>query len=89
MKKKHFSEEQIIQILREAERGERTIGEICRGNGVSEQSFYRWRQKFGGMEVCNLQVKGFFICPDQKLITELKTLHNQDIAISVANFVPL
>ena len=41
MKKKRFSEEQIIQILREAERRERTIREIYRGNGVSEQSFYR------------------------------------------------
>lgn len=41
MKKKRFSEEPIIQILREVERRERTIGEICRGNGVSEQSFYR------------------------------------------------
>ena len=50
MKKKRFSEEQIIGILRQAKRGEQTIGEICRAHGVSEQSFYRWRQKFGGMQ---------------------------------------
>ena len=50
MKKKWFSEEQIIGIVRQAERGEKTIGEICRAHGVSEQSFYRWRQKFGGMQ---------------------------------------
>ena len=50
MKKKRFSEEQIIGIVRQAERGEKTIGEICRAHGVSEQSFYRWRQKFGGMQ---------------------------------------
>jgi putative transposase len=50
VKKKRFSEEQIIGILRQAERGEQTIGEICRPHGVSEQSFYRWRQKFGGMQ---------------------------------------
>jgi putative transposase len=50
MKKKRFSEEQIIGILRQAERGEQTIGELCRAYGVSEQSFYRWRQKFGGMQ---------------------------------------
>ena len=50
MKKKRFSEEQIIGIVRRAERGEKTIGEICRAHGVSEQSFYRWRQKFGGMQ---------------------------------------
>lgn len=51
MRNKRFSAEQIITILREAERGERTIGEICRAHGVSEQSFYRWRQKYGGLEV--------------------------------------
>jgi putative transposase len=50
MRKRRFSEEQIIGILRQAERGEQTIGEICRGHGVSEQSFYRWRQKFGGLQ---------------------------------------
>jgi putative transposase len=50
VKKKRFSEEQIIGILRQAERGELTIGEICRAQGISEQSFYRWRQKFGGLQ---------------------------------------
>ena len=50
MKKKRFPEEQITGIVRQAERGEKTIGEICRAHGVSEQSFYRWRQKFGGMQ---------------------------------------
>lgn len=53
MKRKRFSEEQIIGILHEAERGEPTIGEICRRHGVSEQSFYRWRAKYGGMEVAD------------------------------------
>jgi len=48
MKKKRFTEEQVIEILRQVERGEQTIGEICRAHGVSEQSFYRWRQKYGG-----------------------------------------
>jgi transposase-like protein len=54
MSRKRYSPEQIIGMLREAEirlsRGER-VGEICRGLGVSEQSFYRWRREFGGMEV--------------------------------------
>ncbi len=45
MRTRRFSAAQIISILREAERGERTIGEICRAPGVSEQSLYRWRQK--------------------------------------------
>lgn len=55
MRKRRFSKEQIITILREAEQGERTVGEICRAHGVSEQSFYRWRQKFGGLEVSEVR----------------------------------
>lgn len=51
MKRKRYSEEQIIRILHEAERGELIITDICRKYGVSEQSFYRWRNKYGGMEV--------------------------------------
>jgi putative transposase len=55
MKKKRFTEEQVIGILRQAERGEQTIGEICRGQGVTEQSFYRWRRKFGGLQVSEVR----------------------------------
>ena len=49
MKKRH-TEEQIIRILQEAEGG-LGIREVCRKHNVSEQSFYRWRNKFGGMQV--------------------------------------
>jgi len=54
MSRKRFKPEQIIAMLREAEvrlaQGQ-TVGEICRGLGVSEQSYYRWRREYGGMEV--------------------------------------
>lgn len=50
MKRKRFKEEQIIAILKEAERGV-PPKELCRKHGMSETSFYKWRQKYGGMEV--------------------------------------
>ena len=49
MKKKQFSEEQIVRILKEGESG--SVSEVCRKYNLSENSFYRWRRKFGGMEV--------------------------------------
>jgi len=52
MKKRH-SEEQIIRILREAEAGNVPIRDICKQYNISEQTFYRWRDKFGGMEVAD------------------------------------
>jgi len=45
-----FSEEQIIGILKESEAGVET-GELCRRHGITRASFYRWKSKFGGMEV--------------------------------------
>jgi putative transposase len=50
MKRKRFSEEQIIGILNEAEQTG-NIREVCRLHNISEQTFYRWRTKFGGMDV--------------------------------------
>jgi putative transposase len=49
--KKRFTEEQIIEILREAERSGVTIQGITRKHNISEQTFYRWRNKYGGLEV--------------------------------------
>ena len=50
MKRSRFSEEQIIAILREQEAGSKTV-EVCRRHGVSEATFYKWKAKYGGMEV--------------------------------------
>ena len=66
MKKKRYSEEQIVKILREGERGDKTIGEVCRSYGVSENTFYNWRKKFGGMSV-----------PDVRRLRELEKENNR------------
>jgi putative transposase len=54
MPRKRFTFEQIINHLREADvllaQG-RTVGEVCRRIGVSEQSYYRWRKEYGGLKV--------------------------------------
>jgi putative transposase len=50
MRKKRYSEEQIIKVLREQELGVK-VPELCRKYGISEQTFYRWRSKYGGMSV--------------------------------------
>ena len=48
--KKRFTEEQIIRILKEHESGKKAA-DIIREHGISEQTFYRWKSKFGGMDV--------------------------------------
>ena len=50
MKGGRFSEEQIIGVLREHEAGARTE-EVCRRHGISGATFYKWKSKYGGLEV--------------------------------------
>lgn len=49
MKRKRFSEEKIIGVLKEHEAGAKT-DDICRGHGISSATFYTWRKKYGGMD---------------------------------------
>ena len=50
MKRNRFTDEQIIGILKEHEAGT-PVAELCRKHGVSDASIYKWKAKFGGMEV--------------------------------------
>ena len=50
MKNSRFSEEQIIGILEQSEAGAKT-SELCQQHGISAATFYRWRSKYGGLEV--------------------------------------
>lgn len=50
MKRSRFTEEQIIAILKEQEAGAKTA-EVCRRHGISGATFYKWKAKFGGLEV--------------------------------------
>jgi putative transposase len=55
MKQKQFSPEQIVAILQEAERNEKSIREVCRIHNITETTYYRWRRVYGGMSVPETQ----------------------------------
>ena len=50
MRRSRFTEEQIIAILAEQERGMKTA-ELCRKHGISQNTFYKWKSRFGGLDV--------------------------------------
>jgi putative transposase len=54
MKKSRFDEAQIIGILREQEAGGTTV-DVCRRHGISQQTFYRWKARYGGLGVSEAQ----------------------------------
>ena len=54
MKKARFSEEQIINILKEGAAGGK-VSELCRRHGISDATFYTWRKKYGGLEVSEMR----------------------------------
>jgi putative transposase len=51
MKAKRYTTEQKIRILREAEKADQSIVEVCREKGISEQTFHRWKREFGMMKL--------------------------------------
>ena len=53
MKRKHFSEEQIVTALKRVDRGE-SAAEVSRTMGINQQTIYNWKNKYGGMEISDL-----------------------------------
>ena len=54
MKRSRFTDEQILAIVKEGEAG-RKVADLCRANGITEQTYYRWKAKYGGMELSEMQ----------------------------------
>jgi putative transposase len=53
--KKRFNEEQIVRVLRRAEAADQTVAAVCKQQGISEQTWYRWKKKFGQMGVTEVR----------------------------------
>jgi|APTNR8051073442_1049403.scaffolds.fasta_scaffold29494_2 putative transposase len=51
MKRKNFTAEQIIRVLREVDTGSSSVAQTCRRYGISEVTFYRWRKRYQGMNL--------------------------------------
>jgi putative transposase len=54
MKKSKFTESQVVGVLRQQESG-RTVSDICREYGISQATFFKWKSKYGGMDVSSLK----------------------------------
>jgi putative transposase len=54
MKRSKYTDEQILAIVREGEAG-RKVADVCRTHGITEQTYYRWKAKYGGMELSEMQ----------------------------------
>ena len=54
MKRSKYTDEQILAIVKEGEAG-RKVADFCRANGITEQTYFRWKAKYGGMELSEMQ----------------------------------
>jgi putative transposase len=54
MKRSKFTDEQILAMVKEGEAG-RKVADLCRAHGITEQTYYRWKAKYGGMELSEMQ----------------------------------
>lgn len=64
--RKRYTEEQIIGVLKDSEAGLKT-DELCRKHGISQPTFYKWKAKFGGMEVSDARKLRHLEDENQKL----------------------
>ena len=55
MKQSRFTEEKIVEILKEGERGETTVEEVCRKHGIHKQTYYGWKKRYNGLSGDELQ----------------------------------
>jgi putative transposase len=55
VKQTKFTEAQIVDVLSQAARGEMTAREVCRIHNISEQTFYRWKRRYGDMQVSEVR----------------------------------
>jgi putative transposase len=83
MRKSRFSEEQIIHALKEHEAGTKTA-DICRRLGISDQTFYRWKAKYGGLEVSDARRLKHLEIENAKL---LRMLGQRDVDIEALRFL--
>ncbi len=55
MKPTRYTEAQIVDVLGQAAKGEMTVRDVCRINGISEQTFYRWKCRYGDMQLSEVR----------------------------------
>jgi putative transposase len=83
MKKKRFTEQQIIGFLKESEAGV-PVKELCRKHGFSDASFYKWRGRYGGMQVSEAKRLRELEAENAKLKKLLAEAHLDVKALKVA-----